>query len=196
MSIWPEEDSSPDLADRFDKALEALWRGNGAQFDRLLDSGDPATSGLGEVFSGTVDGDAALALGPPQTPRVEGYDVIGEIGRGGMGVVYKACQLSTKRFVALKVMRAGSSASESARKRFQREVELTARFQHPGIVRVLEGGETCTGQPYYTMDYVDGVPLNDWVSRSDPDVGAILRRFQTLCEVVDHAHRHARPVQK
>ena len=190
MSIWPEEDSSPDLADRFDEALEALWRGNGAQFDRLLDSGDPATSGLGEVFSGTVDGDAALALGPPQTPRVEGYDVIGEIGRGGMGVVYKACQLSTKRFVALKVMRAGSSASESARKRFQREVELTARFQHPGIVRVLEGGETCTGQPYYTMDYVDGVPLNDWVSRSDPDVGAILRRFQTLCEVVDHAHRH------
>ena len=106
--------------------------------------------------------EAAPSMPPPDA--VPGFEIVGEIGRGGMGAVYQALQLSTKRMVALKVMLTGWFASSSARKRFQREVELTARFQHPGIVRVLESGSTSTGQQYYTMDFVDGVHLDRWLS--------------------------------
>ena len=108
---------------------------------------------------------------PLPTNIVPGYVVLSEVGRGGMGVVYKARQLSTKRVVVLKVMLAGPFASDSAKKRFQREVELAARFQHAGIVRVLESGEATTGQPYYAMDYVNAVHLDRWLAEAN----AVLR---------------------
>ena len=121
---------------------------------------------------------------------VPGFAITGEIGRGGMGVVYRALQLSTNRIVALKVMLAGWFASTTARRRFRREVELTARFQHSGIVRILESGETSSGQPYYAMDYVEGLPLNQWVVRSRPGCRATLELFIAVCEAVTHAHAH------
>ncbi|HVP12201.1 MAG TPA: protein kinase [Phycisphaerae bacterium] len=121
---------------------------------------------------------------------VPGYELIGELGRGGMGVVYKAYQLSTKRMVALKVLLAGEFASPAARTRFQREVELTARLQHPGIVRVLESGLTSGGQQYYAMDYVDAVALDHWLSITRPAVPTILMTFIDICQAVGHAHHH------
>jgi tetratricopeptide (TPR) repeat protein len=130
---------------------------------------------------------SARTLPPPDA--VPGFRIISEIGRGGMGVVYKALQLSTNRIVALKVMVAGPFASATARQRFRREVELAARFQHPGIVRVLEGGETSTGQPFYAMDCVQGIQLGQWFSRTQPDVPTTLRLFLKLCEAVDYAHQ-------
>ncbi len=133
-------------------------------------------------------GEAAPPNPPPEA--VPGFEIAGEIGRGGMGVVYKAQQTSTKRVVALKVMLSGEFASNSARKRFQREVELAARSQHPGIVRVLESGSTSTGQPYYAMDYVDGVHLDSWTATTRPDVRATLRLFMDICDAVAHAHQH------
>ena len=119
---------------------------------------------------------------------VEGYKLIEEIGRGGMGVVYRALQVSTKRVVALKVMLGGPFASEIARKRFRREVELAARLQHPAIVRVLEGGDVA-GQPYYAMDYVAGRRLNRYLAASQPDVRTMLSLFMRLCQVVEYAHQ-------
>jgi serine/threonine protein kinase/Flp pilus assembly protein TadD len=130
---------------------------------------------------------SARTLPPPDA--LPGFRIISEIGRGGMGVVYKALQLSTKRIVALKVMVAGPFASSTARQRFRREVELAARFQHSGIVRVLESGEASTGQPFYAMDCVQGIQLGQWLSRTQPDVPTILRLFRELCEAVDYAHR-------
>ena len=132
----------------------------------------------------------ASASPKPPPDAVPGFEIIGEIGRGGMGVVYRAVQLSTKRVVALKVMLAGAFASRSAQRRFQREVELAARFRHPGIVRVLEGDRTSTGQPYYAMDYVQGVHLDRWLSTSQPDVHTTLRLFVDICEAVEHAHQN------
>ena len=126
----------------------------------------------------------------PAPDAVPGFKIINEIGRGGMGVVYKARQLSTKRIVALKVMLAGSFASRSARKRFQREVELAARFQHPSIVRVLESNQLPAGQQYYAMDYVEGLTLDRYLAASQPDVRTTLGLFVELCEAVDHAHEH------
>ena len=134
----------------------------------------------------------ADALGPPKPPpdAVPGYEIVGEIGRGGMGVIYRALQLSTKRVVALKVMLGGSFASRSTRKRFKREVELAARLQHPGIVRILESDLLPSGQQYFAMDYVEGVTLDRYVTMARPDLRTMLGFFAALCEAVDHAHQH------
>ena len=120
-------------------------------------------------------------------PRIAGYELVEEIGRGGMGVVYKAQQLSPKRIVALKVMLAGSFAPASARRRFDREVELAARLQHPCIVRVLESG-VADGQRFYAMDYVQGVRLDRFLEDAPLDLGARLRLFTQICEGVEYAH--------
>lgn len=119
---------------------------------------------------------------------VPGYELIREIGRGGMGVVYLARQKLPVRTVALKVMLAGWFASATARKRFQREVAIAASFQHEGIVRLLECGVTPTGQPFYTMDYVEGRHLDCWLADTVPDTRTILELFASICDAVEHAH--------
>jgi serine/threonine protein kinase len=141
----------------------------------------------------TREVDASARVPPLSTegalPAIPGYEVLGEIGRGGMGVVYQAFQVSTKRKVALKVLLLGPLASASARQRFQREVELAARLQHPAVVRVLESGEAF-GLPYYALDYVEGIPLQHYLAEVQPDVRAILALFRQLCDAVDYAHHH------
>jgi serine/threonine protein kinase len=69
-------------------------------------------------------------------PHIEGYKIAGPLGQGGMGTVWRAVQISTRRQVALKVLGRGALASEKALARFEREVELTARLQHPNIARI------------------------------------------------------------
>jgi tetratricopeptide (TPR) repeat protein len=122
-------------------------------------------------------------------PQIKGYRLIEEIGRGGMGVVYRALQISTKRIVALKVMLGGPFASPASTRRFEREVELAARLQHPSIVGILESGEA-SGQRYYAMDYVAGVRLNRHLSVASADVSKMLRLFVQICDAVEYAHRH------
>ncbi|MEE8384818.1 MAG: protein kinase, partial [Dehalococcoidia bacterium] len=134
-----------------------------------------------------VSGEAAPAA--TELPVIEGYELIEQIGRGGMGVVYRALQVSTKRVVALKMMLGGPFVSPAAVRRFEREVELAARLQHASIVRVLESGEVA-GQRYYAMDYVAGVRLDCYLSASQHDLRATLNLFAHICEAVDYAHRH------
>ncbi|UCD74510.1 MAG: protein kinase [Phycisphaerales bacterium] len=124
-----------------------------------------------------------------ELPAIMGYELLEELGRGGMGVAYKALQVSTKRIVALKVMLAGPFASPSVRRRFEREVELAARLQHPNIVRVLESGRIAQ-QQYYSMDYVEGTPLDRYVASEKPDVRTVLGIFCRICNAVEYAHRH------
>jgi serine/threonine-protein kinase len=93
-------------------------------------------------------------------PRVEGYDVEAVIGRGGMGVVYRARHRKLNRLVALKTILAGVYASPLERARFQREAEAVAALRHPNVVQVYDSGEA-GGSPYFTMELVEGGTLAD-----------------------------------
>jgi serine/threonine-protein kinase len=91
-------------------------------------------------------------------PAAPGYEMLGEVGRGGMGVVYKARHLGLKRLVALKMVLAGPHAGAELRARFRAEAEAIARLQHPNIVQVHEVGES-GGLPYLVLEYVAGSSL-------------------------------------
>ena len=91
------------------------------------------------------------------------YELVSELGRGGMGVVYKARRSGLDRFVALKILLGSHTASTTRIKRFQREAELAAKLRHPGIVQVHDFGQV--GEHYYlTMDFVEGRPLNEVIA--------------------------------
>lgn len=160
-----------------------------AEHPELAENLRPYLEGLSLIDQArSVVLDERLAAAPPgPLPHVAGYELHEEIGRGGMGVVYRALQVATKRIVAVKVMLAGPFASPTARRRFQREVELAARLDHPGVVRILESG-TVAGQPYYAMDYVAGRRLDEHLAAAHPDVAAVLGLFIGLCDTVHTAH--------
>ncbi len=162
----------PDLAEEFLPCVE------GASFLEGMRPLAGLIAGLGDAREGSA---ALLA--------VAGYEVLEEIGRGGMGVVYKAVQTSTKRTVALKVMSAGPFAPRSALQRFDREVELAARLRHPGIVRILDSGHVAR-QKYYAMDLIEGVRFDRCAASAQHDVRTMLGIAQRICEAVEYAHNH------
>jgi serine/threonine protein kinase/predicted Zn-dependent protease len=95
---------------------------------------------------------------PTAWPTVPGYEVLAELGRGGMGVVYKARQIELDRLVALKMILAGGCANNVARARFKSEAQAVARLQHPNIVQIFEVGEH-NGHAYFSLEYVEGGSL-------------------------------------
>lgn len=97
---------------------------------------------------------------PTPPPDVPGYEILGELGRGGMGVVYKAREKALNRVVALKMILAGAHASEAERGRFRREAEAVAALHHAGIVQIFHVGDHA-GQPFLVLEYVDGGNLAD-----------------------------------
>ena len=93
-------------------------------------------------------------------PCVSGYEVLEELGRGGMGVVYRAKQLRAGRLVALKMIRVGESPGAEELARFRTEVEAVARLQHPHVVQIFDVGEH-QGLPYFSMELCPGGSLKD-----------------------------------
>ncbi|MCH8807772.1 MAG: serine/threonine protein kinase, partial [Planctomycetes bacterium] len=120
-------------------------------------------------------------------PAPLGYRILREIHRGGQGIVYLAEQESTRRTVALKVMREGPLASEAERARFRQEVRLLAALRHPHIVTIHDSGES-GGRFYYIMDYIEGLPLDAFVRVNRPAVNDALRLFVKIADAVNAAH--------
>src|SRR5262245_5993659 len=102
------------------------------------------------------------AEGVPRFPRVPGFEVLSELGSGGMGVVYKAKQVGLNRLVALKMIRPRGPTSLQDRMRFRLEAEAVARLAHPNIVQVHDTGEH-NGQPYLVLELVEGGSLKQLV---------------------------------
>ena len=121
-------------------------------------------------------------------PQIEGYEITGQLGEGGMGVVWRAVQLSTGRKVALKLLGAGAVGSQKHRARFEREVELAAGLEHPNIARVYESGLR-QGVYYYAMELIDGVPLDEYVKQHDLTQRQGVELMRTVCLAVQHAHQ-------
>src|SRR5262245_53281059 len=95
----------------------------------------------------------------PDWPALPDYEILAELGRGGMGVVYKAKQLSAGRLVALKLIRDGALAGPQERARFRIEAAAAARMHHPNIVQIHEVGEHL-GRSYFAMEFVAGGSLD------------------------------------
>jgi serine/threonine-protein kinase len=126
-------------------------------------------------------------------PVLAGYELEGEIHRGGQGIVYRALQRSTKRTVAIKLLLDGAFASERQRLRFEREVELVASLDHPGVVTVFDSGVTAGGQPFLAMELVEGLPLDEaWQTPPGrkSDRTRLLRTSAAIAEAVHFAHQH------
>lgn len=117
------------------------------------------------------------------------YRLIQPIGEGGMGSVWKAEQLEpVRRFVALKIIKVGKTSHEIVA-RFEAERQALALMDHPCIAKILDGGTTESGQPYFAMELVDGLPLTNYCDQKQLTLEARLRLFAEVCDAVQHAHQ-------
>ena len=105
-----------------------------------------------------------------------------------MGTVWRATQLSSNREVALKMLRGGCFGSSRARARFEREIELLAKLEHPHIARLYHSG-VHQGLHFFAMELVEGLPLDEYVAKRRLDQKSILSLMATVCRAVDYAHR-------
>jgi serine/threonine-protein kinase len=136
-----------------------------------------------------TDPPAVLVGGEAGVNAFGDYVLLEEIARGGMGVVYKARQLSLKRIVALKMTLSGAFASESERERFRLEAEMAANLDHPNIVPIYEVGEH-QGHHFFSMKLVEGTNLARQVGRLSDQPRAVAEIVATVARAVDHAHQH------
>jgi serine/threonine protein kinase len=124
-----------------------------------------------------------------ERPTVPGYEILGELGRGGMGVVYQARQLSLKRIVALKMVLAGAHAGPQELARFRAEAEAVARLQHPNIVQIYAVGDK-DGLPFCAFEFVEGGSLDKRINGTPLPVRDAAQLLETLARAVHHAHQH------
>lgn len=126
----------------------------------------------------------------PQLPsRIGPYVIRRRIGEGGMGIVYEAEQQNPKRLVALKVVRGGQFVDEYRLRMFEREAQTLGRLRHPAIAGIFEGGRAEDGQPFFAMELVRGVPLNEYVRQQEMPRTARLKLFVAICNAVNYAHQ-------
>jgi len=150
----------------------------------MLEDALPAAEGFAEPAADhELTSDVALVqhFGP--------YELLEEVGRGGMGVIYKARQPGLDRVVALKMLLAGEFADAKARERLLREAKIAARLTHPGIVTIHEVGEY-GGRPYFAMEYVPGRNLAQHCRDGLLPVTTAVRYVEQLARAVHYAHQH------
>jgi WD40 repeat protein/predicted Ser/Thr protein kinase len=178
------------------------WEPNSSPAGRCPVCGDAARPGEGTATVNLkgqrplpVDSPSTIppdgtALPPPTVAPVgdlPGYEILGEIGRGGMGVVYKARQTSLKRMVAIKMVLSGPHAGPAERARFRTEAEAVARLEHPNIVRIYEVGEH-DGWPFLSLEYVGGGTLSQRAAGRPLPAREAVRLVEALARAMHYAH--------
>ncbi|MFT3786888.1 MAG: serine/threonine-protein kinase [Tepidisphaeraceae bacterium] len=191
-------DASP--ADR-DRLLAELCAGDDGvrqAVEKMLHADD---SGRGTDADAAASGFLARSLDQLKTDEAQAnlageargghYRIIRVIGEGGMGTVYEAEQVHPRRRVAIKAIRS-FLGSPALRRRFEFEAQVLARLEHPGIARLYEA-DLRTGdrdvQAYLAMEFVDGLPIDEYADRQKLSVRDRLELFVRLCEPVEYAHR-------
>jgi WD40 repeat protein/tRNA A-37 threonylcarbamoyl transferase component Bud32 len=182
--------------------LDALGRGDPVDLPAWQARHPSFAAELADLVAARREVGAALRMEPPtkaapantRTPGAAAplgmlgdYELLEELGQGGMGRVYKAWQRRLGRVVALKVIRAGALATEAERLRFRTEADAAARLDHPNIVPVFEVGEH-DGVPYIAARYVEGGPLSRHLERFADDPRAAAGLIAALARAVHHAH--------
>ena len=175
--------------------VEQLLAADAAAGD-FLNDGAEAWLRSGPPTPAHVSEESALALGD----RVGPYRVIEELGRGGMGIVYRAERADGEfsQVVALKLVRRGFDGNDTT-VRFRRERQILAQLDHPSIARLLDGGLHTDGRPYFAMELVDGEPITTYCDRKSLSIDTRLRLFCRVCDAVQYAngrlivHRDLKP---
>jgi len=117
------------------------------------------------------------------------YEILGVLGHGGQGVVYRAVQKSTGRVCALKVQHFDPNFCEKRQQRFEREVTLISRLNHPNVVTIFDSGMV-SGRPYLSMELVDGLTIDNYMVFHRPTVEKRVALFETVCRAVASVHQH------
>jgi eukaryotic-like serine/threonine-protein kinase len=123
--------------------------------------------------------------------RVGSYQIMGQIGAGGMGEVYRAFRADDqyKKQVAIKLVRAGQN-SDFVVNRFKNERQILASLDHPNIARLLDGGTTENGVPYFVMELIEGLPIDEYCDTRKLPITERLKLFVQVCSAVQYAHQH------
>jgi len=128
-----------------------------------------------------------------EAPRVSGFQLIREVGHGGMGAVYEAFIFNTNgevdQRVAVKLIKRGMD-SEFVLHRFERERRILGALDHPYVARLLDGGATDDGMPFFVMEYIEGLPIDQYARTAILSTAERLSLFLKVCEAVSYAHHH------
>jgi tetratricopeptide (TPR) repeat protein len=157
-----------------------------AEVESLLSN----ASGAATQADGLVRSAADPVTEPRKQRRIGAYRLVREIGSGGMGAVYLAVRDDDayRRQVAIKLLHQGFETG-TAVARFRDERQILATLEHPGIVRLLDGGSTDEGLPYLVMEHVEGVPITQWAEARRLAVADRVALFRKVCDAVAYAHQ-------
>jgi serine/threonine protein kinase len=180
---WRRDEHPP----RGSRAEEGMMR-RLKQMPSWLAATGPMQEGwpAGHTLHGSIGGPEALGC---ERPAVPGYEILRELGRGGMGVVYEARQLGLHRTVALKMVRTGIRTGPKDLARFRAESAALARLQHPNIVQIYDVVEA-EGRPYFVLEFVAGGSLAQYLQGTPQPARPAAQLIETLARAVHAAHAH------
>jgi formylglycine-generating enzyme required for sulfatase activity/predicted Ser/Thr protein kinase len=176
----------PKRLDNVNASADTIVRGSKKHKSSL---GTEATLNLGQTGVTGTEPAEEIDLTAPGVKKFEKYEIISEIARGGMGIVYKAIHPGLKKTVALKIMIAGENATEDQIRRFYLEAEAAAKLHHPNIVPIHDVG-VYRGRHFFTLEFIDGPSLRDVIKKERLPWQKSLRIMKDVCEAMHYAHEN------